>query len=283
MLEDPAKRSHRSPRCPDSTTIPSLFGKNDVSPGIAASKPVSYISPDLPSKQPEPSNDISHPAWKENSDMQINASTRATETEEGKLKVPNFFSINSGHHLNESIPYSPSATSSAQILGAGIPSMTVHTSPVALHLLSSYIAAGFVPQMPGSSTLLSARTGFNSVNPTSNLQNAPGIGFQSVASLMTSSATSNTLHSQPISTASLEKITSPGCLNPQDFSVSMNPTLTMSTHNGFSLNSGLNMNLAASGIGTNDVRSSAANNNNSNDIKRPVPHLPPKSSGIGIM
>ena len=215
--------------------------------------------------------------------MQMNKSARDKESDTGTSKFQNLFSINSGHHLNENNPYSTLATNNAQIMGSGIPSMTVHTSPVALHLLSSYIAAGFVPQLPGSNTLLAARTGFETMNPTSNLQNTPGIGFQSVASLMTSSAASNTLHSQPIPTGSLEKTTSHSSHNTPEFGLSMNPNMTMSTHNGFSLNSGGNMNLSASGIETNDIRTSGTNNNNSNDIKRPVPHLPPKSSGLGIL
>ena len=283
LLEDPEKRSQRSPRCPDSSTSPSLTGKNNGSPKISTSISAPQVSPELISKAQEAPNNPSCPAWKENSNMEINTSARDTEIQTGKIKFPNLFSINSGHHLNENNPYSTLATSNAQILSAGIPSMAVHTSPVALHLLSSYIAAGFVPQIPGNNTLLSARTGFESVNPTANLQNTPGIGFQSVASLMTSSAASNTLHSQPISTGSLEKITSPSSLTTQDFGIPMNPNINMSTHNGFSLNSALNMNLSGSGIKTNDVRSSGTNNNNSNDIKRPVPHLPPKSSGIGIL
>ena len=154
--------------------------------------------------------------------------------------------------------------------------MAAHTSPVALHLLSSYIAAGFVPQLPGNTALIQSRASFDPLNPTSSLQNTPGIGFQSIPSLMTTSAAANILHSQAIATSAMERNDSVNLPNTQDFNTSINPSMIRPTQSGFAANFGLNMNMPASGI------SSGQGKVISNDIKRPIPHLPQKSSGIGI-
>ena len=225
----------------------------------------------------------SESAWKDKPERPSQLSVSATESEDAKLRNSKFLSLNPGNHLMEYSLYSNAATSTAQLLSGGIPSMTMHTSPVALHLLSSYIAAGYVPQIPGSAALLSGRTGFDRAIPTTNLQTTPGVAFQSVASLMTTSASSNNLHSQPISTGTLAKIGPPSCLNAQDFGLSLNSTLSMPAHNGFPTNVGINMDLSSSGIGTNDARPSGPSNALSNDIKRPIPHLPHKNSGVGIL
>ena len=154
--------------------------------------------------------------------------------------------------------------------------MTAHTNPVAFHLLSSYIAAGLVPQIPGNASLIPSQTSYDPLNPSSNIPNTPGIGFQSIANLMTTSAATNILHSQSIASGLTERNAQIDGLSNQELNRTIISGKVVPTQSGFSTNLGLHMNMSSSGI------SSVSNKTVSNDIKRPIPHLPQKSSGIGI-
>ena len=147
-LEYPRKCSQRSPSCPDSTTSPSPI--TEPKPTAKLSAVTAESNPESNKKSPEFSpndskNEINRP---------FEQSPKTTYPDEAKLRIPNYLNISAGHHLNEKHLYTNSSTTSSQLFNGNIPSMTAHTNPVAFHLLSSYIAAGLVPQIPGSASLI---------------------------------------------------------------------------------------------------------------------------------
>ena len=283
-LEERGRCSHRSPSCPDSTTSPSLAADNNINIKTTPFTYPPHTSPSaLKNAMSEISNNLSDSTYKEKLEEDSRSPTKNPESGLTKLRVPNFPTVSPTHRLIDGNPYSTSPRNTGQLLGGGLPSMAVHTSPVALHLLSSYIAAGFVPQISGNHTLFSTRSGFTPVNPASTTPQVSGLAFPPVDNLMTTSAPSVNLHSQSISALSLEKVTSPNCLNPNSLNIPMASGLAMNTHNGFSTNIGLTPNFAAPALGTNDIHLPGSNNIRSSDIKRPIPHLPTKTPDVGIL
>ena len=268
--DNPGKCSQRSPSCPDSTTSPSFV--NEKSEGDKTQS----RTLDSKTESSKTKSEFSPAESKSEMKRPFAISPKTTHPVEAKLRVPNYLNANVSHHLMEKNIYTNPTTTSIQQLNGNIPSMSPHTSPVALHLLSSYIAAGLVPQIPGNPSLITSQAAFEPINPTGSVQNTSGIGFQSISNLMTTSAATNILYSQSKANGSIEQNSPISSLTNQDLNRSLSQNMIIPTLSGFSTNIGLHLNTPSTGI------SSLANRSTSNDIKRPIPHLPQKSSGIGI-
>lgn len=162
--------------------------------------------------------------------------------------------------------------------------MAMHTSPVALHLLSSYIAAGFVPQIPFSHTAFAARPGFTPLNSTPRLQNPTGINFHGIESLMNKSSSYGHLRSESTSKGLLDKDISSNSLTNHALTTSINPGMVLPPNNGPTINSDTNIQYPTEmAVGAGDVHLASHSNISKTDIKRPIPHVPQNSSGVGML
>ena len=198
--------------------------------------------------------------------------------------MPCFPSINSIQPVTENNIYPVATSTHGHLLDGGLASMAMHTSPVALHLLSSYIAAGFVPQIPFSHTAFAARPGFAPLNSTPRLQNPTGINFHGIESLMNKSSSHGNLRSESISKGSLDKDISSNSLTNHALTTSINPGMVLSSINGSTVSSDTNIKYPTEmSLGASDVHLPSHSNSSTTDIKRPIPHLPQNSSGVGML
>ena len=285
LADGPGKCSNRSPSCPDSTTSPS-FVSNDrnVENKLSVNSP-RIAALETKGSESETSLDTNPSAlpWRKTEESNINLfcdTNYATE----KTKAPCVSSIRSIQPVTENNLYPVASSTHGHLLDGGLASMAMHTSPVALHLLSSYIAAGFVPQIPFSHTAFTARPGFTPLNSTPRLQNPTGINFHGIESLMNKSSTYGNVRSESISKGSLDKETSSNSLTNHALTTSMNPSMHFSSNNGSTMSSDTNIQYPTEmAIGGGDVHLPSHSNNTTTDIKRPIPHLPHNSSGVGIL
>ena len=198
--------------------------------------------------------------------------------------MPCFPSINSIQPVTENNIYPVATSTHGHLLDGGLASMAMHTSPVALHLLSSYIAAGFVPQIPFSHSAFAARPGFTPLNSTPRLQNSTGINFHGIESLMNKSSSHGNLRSESISKGSLDKDISSNSLTNHALTTSINPGMVLSSINGSTVSSDTNIKYPTEmSLGASDVHLPSHSNSSTTDIKRPIPHLPQNSSGVGML
>ena len=282
LADGPGKCSNRSPSCPDSTTSPS-FVSNDrnVDHKVSLNSP-SITALETKGSESETSLDINPSTlnWRKTEDQNINPFCDTNYAAE-KAKVPCFPSINSIQPVTENNIYPVATSTHGHLLDGGLASMAMHTSPVALHLLSSYIAAGFVPQIPFSHSAFAARPGFTPLNSTPRLQNSTGINFHGIESLMNKSSSYGNLRSESISKGSLDKDISS---NSHALTTSINPGIVLPSNNGSTISSDTNIQYPTEmAVGAGDVHLASHSSSSTTDIKRPIPHLPHNSSGVGML
>ena len=242
--DNPGKCSQRSPSCPDSTTSPSFVSEKSEGD---KTQPTTLVSKTESSRT---KSDFLSAESKPEMKRPFTISPKTSHSVEAKLRVPNYLNANVSHHLMEKNIYTNPTTTSIQQLNGNMPSVSPHTSPVALHLLSSYIAAGLVPQIPGNPSLITSQAAFDPINPTGSVQNTAGIGFQSISNLMTTSAATNILHSQSQANGSMEQSSPISSLTHQDLNTSLSQNMIIPTLSAFSTNIGLHLNTPSTGIST---------------------------------